>query len=41
MELNVIENFWQKGIHSLFWILASREKKSQKALTHPTKNLAF
>jgi len=38
MELNTMQNFWQKGIHFPFWILASRgEKKSknQKALTHP------
>jgi hypothetical protein len=27
-----MQNFWQKGIHSPFWILASRgKKKSQKA----------
>jgi hypothetical protein len=42
MELNTMQNFWQNDIHSPFWILASRgQKKSQKALTHPTKNLAF
>jgi hypothetical protein len=41
MELNTMQNFWQKGIHSSFWILASREKKSQKAIAHPMKNLAF
>jgi hypothetical protein len=26
--------FWKKGIHSLFWILASRRKKKTKSL-HP------
>jgi hypothetical protein len=32
MEINTMQNFWQKGIHSPFWILASRgKKKSQKA----------
>jgi hypothetical protein len=44
MELNTMQNFWQKGIHSPFWILASRGQKnpkSQKALTHPMKNLVF
>jgi hypothetical protein len=41
MKLNTMQNFWQKGIHSLFWILASRGKKNQKTLTHPMKNLAF
>jgi hypothetical protein len=44
MELNTMQNFWQKGIHSPFWILASRgqkKPKSQKAFTHPMKNLAF
>jgi hypothetical protein len=43
MELNTMQNFWQKRIHSPFCILASRgkKKKSQKALTHPMKNLAF
>jgi hypothetical protein len=39
MELNTMQNFWQKDMHSPFWILASRGKKkrskSQKALTHP------
>jgi hypothetical protein len=30
MKLNTMQNFWQKDIHSLFWILASRGKKSQK-----------
>jgi hypothetical protein len=40
MELNTMQIFWQKGIHSPFWILASRGKK-KKAPTHPTKNLAF
>jgi hypothetical protein len=43
MELNTVQNFWQKGIYSPFWILASRgkKKKNQKALTHPMKKLAF
>jgi hypothetical protein len=27
MELNIMKFFWQKGIHSPFWILASRGKK--------------
>jgi hypothetical protein len=32
IKLNTMQNFWQKGIHSPFWILASRgKKKSQKA----------
>jgi hypothetical protein len=30
MKLNTMQNFWQKGIHSLFWILASRGKKTKK-----------
>jgi hypothetical protein len=29
MELNIMQNFWQKGIHSPFWILASRGKKKK------------
>jgi hypothetical protein len=29
MELNTMQKFWQKGIHSLFWILASRGKKKK------------
>jgi hypothetical protein len=41
MELNTMQKFWQKGIHSPFWILASRGQKSQKALTHLMKNLVF
>jgi hypothetical protein len=37
-----MQNFWQKGIYSPFWILASRDKKkSQKALTYLMKNLVF
>jgi hypothetical protein len=39
-----MQNFWQKGIHSLFWIFVSRSQKmpkSQKALTHLMKNLTF
>jgi hypothetical protein len=31
MELNTMQTFWQKGIHSPFWILASRGKKKKKA----------
>jgi hypothetical protein len=34
IELNTMQNFWQKGIHSPFWILASREKKKSKS-HHP------
>jgi hypothetical protein len=30
MKLNTIQNFWQKVIHSPFWILASRGKKKAK-----------
>jgi hypothetical protein len=30
MELNTMQKFWQKGIHSPFWILASRGKKKKK-----------
>jgi hypothetical protein len=44
MELNTMQNFWQKGTHSPFWILVSRDQKkpkSQKALTHHMKKLAF
>jgi hypothetical protein len=41
MKLNTMQNFWQKGIHSPFWILASRGQNSQKAPTHPMKNFAF
>jgi hypothetical protein len=44
MKLNTMQNFWQKGIHSPFWIFASRDPKkpkNQKSLTHPMKNLAF
>jgi hypothetical protein len=44
IELNIMQIFWQKGIHSPFWMLASRgqnKPKSQKALTYPMKNLAF
>jgi hypothetical protein len=32
MELNTMQNFWQKDIHSPFWILASRGKKKAKKL---------
>jgi hypothetical protein len=31
MELNTMQNFWLKSIHSPFWILASREKKKLSA----------
>jgi hypothetical protein len=44
MELNTMQNFWQKDIHSPFWILASKGQKklkNQNALTHPMKNLVF
>jgi hypothetical protein len=30
MKLNTMQIFWQKGIHSSFWILASRGKKKTK-----------
>jgi hypothetical protein len=30
MELNTMQKFWQKGIHSPFWILASKGKKKPK-----------
>jgi hypothetical protein len=31
-----MQNFWHKGIHSLFWILASRGKKTKKSKNpHP------
>jgi hypothetical protein len=29
MELNIMQNFWQKGIHSPFWILAARGQKKE------------
>jgi hypothetical protein len=29
-----MQNFWQKDIHFLFWILASRGQKNQKN-SHP------
>jgi hypothetical protein len=36
MELNTMQNFWQKNIYSPFWILASKgKKKNQKTLTYP------
>jgi hypothetical protein len=44
MKLNAMQNFWQKGIHSLFWILTPKrpkKSKSQEALTHLMKNLTF
>jgi hypothetical protein len=44
IELNTVQFFCQKCIHSLFWILAQEAKKktpkSQKILTYTTKNLA-
>jgi hypothetical protein len=40
MKLNTIQNFWQKGIHSPFWILTSKGQ-AKKTLTHPMKNLIF
>ena len=27
MKLNIMQNFWQKGSYSLFWILASKNLK--------------
>jgi hypothetical protein len=30
MELNTMQNFWQKCIYSPFWILASRGQKKPK-----------
>jgi hypothetical protein len=36
MNLNIMQNFWQKGIHSPFWILTSRDKKKRaKKLKSP------
>jgi hypothetical protein len=35
MELNTMQNFCQKGIHSSFWILASRGKKKKPKSSHP------
>jgi hypothetical protein len=34
MELNTMQNFWQKCIHSSFWILASRDKKKKPKIPH-------
>jgi hypothetical protein len=34
IELNTMQNFWQKGIYSPFWILASRGQKKPKS-SHP------
>jgi hypothetical protein len=34
MELNTMQNFWQKDIHSPLWILASRGQKKLKSY-HP------
>jgi len=30
MELNTMQNFWQKGGYSSFWILASRGQRNPK-----------
>jgi hypothetical protein len=36
MKLNTMQNFWEKCIYSLFWILASRGKKKKKPKSsHP------
>jgi hypothetical protein len=36
MELNTMQNFWQKGIYSPFWILVSKGKKKKKPKnSHP------
>jgi hypothetical protein len=36
MKLNTMQKIWQKGIHFLFWILASRgKKKAKKAKKKP------
>jgi hypothetical protein len=35
MELNAMQNFWQRGIHYPFWILASRREKSLKGSRCP------
>jgi hypothetical protein len=37
IELNIMQNFWQNGIHSPFWILALRSQK--KKLKSQKKNL--
>jgi hypothetical protein len=31
-----MQNFWQKGIHSPFWILVSRGKKKKAKSSHLT-----
>jgi hypothetical protein len=36
MELNTMQNFWQKRIHSPFCILASRGKKKKPKSSHPS-----
>jgi hypothetical protein len=44
MELKNMQNFWQKVsiLYFGFWPQEAKKKpKSQKALTHPMKNLAF
>jgi len=33
MKLNTMQNFWQKGDYSSFWILASRGKKNPKRVS--------
>jgi hypothetical protein len=35
MELNTMQNFWQKDIHSPFWILALRDNKKLKSSHSP------
>jgi hypothetical protein len=35
MELNTMQKFWQKDIHSPFWILASKGQKKPKS-PHPS-----
>jgi hypothetical protein len=35
MKLNTMQNFWQNGIYSSFWILASKGQKKPKS-PHPS-----
>jgi hypothetical protein len=35
MELNTMQKFWQKGIHSPFCILASKGQKKKPKSPHP------
>jgi hypothetical protein len=35
MKLNTMQIFWQKSIHSPFWILASRGQKKKPKSSHP------